>query len=268
MHTLTQDGTRIWWDSSGAGDPVLLLNGLGSPSDVWFRLAPHLAPQHRVITLDNRGTGRSDVPACPYGIALLAADALAVLDAAEVDAAHVLGISMGGLIAQELALSHPARVRSLVLASTHPGFTEPLVTDAEAVAGLAASALLSGEARMDSLIPFIYAAATPRTRIAEDHGVRAARPTSQAGFLAQLQGVGTWGRPAELANLTVPVLVLHGREDRLVPLPNGERLATLIPRARLEVLDGASHEVFTDAETESARAVLEFLAGVPVALGE
>jgi pimeloyl-ACP methyl ester carboxylesterase len=268
MEALADDGVRLWWESSGSGDPVLLLNGLGSPSDVWFRLAPHLSAGYRVLTMDNRGTGRSEVPPGPYPITRLAADAIAVLDAAGAAAAHVLGISMGGLIAQEVALANPKRVLSLILVSTHPGFTEPRVSDPEAVQSLAAAAALPGDERVDALIPFIYAPATPRERIAEDHAVRAGRPTTQAGFVAQLQGAGTWGRPQDLASLGVPVLVLHGRQDRLVPLPNGERLAELIPGSRLHVLEGASHEVFTDAEREAADAVLSFLATVPVMLGE
>src|ERR1700741_3500666 len=109
------DGVEIFWDEEGKGDPVLLIMGLGWPSDMWYRTKPLLAVQYRTIIFDNRGAARSEMPAGPYPIATMASDAAAVLDAAGVQSAHIYGVSMGGMIAQEFALQYPHRVRSLIL---------------------------------------------------------------------------------------------------------------------------------------------------------
>src|SRR5438128_2110773 len=119
-----RDGTRIYWTETGAGDPLLLIMGLGATHEWWYRLAPIVSERFRTIMHDNRGVGRSDVPPGPYSIADMADDAAAVLDAAGVDGAHVFGASMGGMIAQELVLRHPRRVRSLILGCTACGGRE------------------------------------------------------------------------------------------------------------------------------------------------
>src|ERR1700685_4666622 len=114
-------GTKIHWDEQGTGAPILLIMGLGYPSAMWHRMRPELAASYRTIALDNRGAGQSDVPPGPYSIALMASDAAAVLDAAGVLSAHVFGVSMGGMIAQEFALQYPERVQSLILGCTAAG---------------------------------------------------------------------------------------------------------------------------------------------------
>jgi len=103
----TDDGTTLWWEAVGRGEPLLLIQGLGYPSDMWYRVIGPLSVDHRVIRFDNRGVGRSDVPAGPYPIPRMVADAMAVLSAAGETSAHVFGVSMGGIIAQELVLTHP-----------------------------------------------------------------------------------------------------------------------------------------------------------------
>jgi 3-oxoadipate enol-lactonase len=121
MAFLQNQGAKIYWDEQGTGDPVLLIMGLGYPSYLWHRTRPALKERYRTIALDNRGSGQSDAPPGPYSIAMMASDAAAALDAAGVDRAHVFGLSMGGMIAQEFALQYSARVRSLILGCTAPG---------------------------------------------------------------------------------------------------------------------------------------------------
>ena len=113
MHT-TRDGTRLYWTEQGSGEPLLLIMGLGATHVWWHRLTPILSSRFRTILFDNRGVGESDMPPGPYEMAAMADDAMAVLDAAKVDTAHVYGASMGGMIAQEVVLRHPQRVRSLI----------------------------------------------------------------------------------------------------------------------------------------------------------
>src|ERR1700738_3751089 len=114
-------GARIHWDEEGSGTPLLLIRGLGRAWHAWNRSRPILSEKYRTIALDNRGVGKSEAPAGPYSIAQMAADAAAVLNAARVNAAHIFGVSMGGMIAQEFALQYPNRVRSLILGSTAAG---------------------------------------------------------------------------------------------------------------------------------------------------
>src|SRR5262252_10276559 len=121
MAFIDNQGAKIYWDEQGEGEPVLLIMGLGYPSDMWYRTRPLLSARYRTITLDNRGVGRSGMPPGPYPIALMASDAAAVLDASGHESAHVYGVSMGGMIAQEFALQYPERVRSLILGCTASG---------------------------------------------------------------------------------------------------------------------------------------------------
>jgi 3-oxoadipate enol-lactonase len=118
MSLVENRGAKIYWDEQGQGEPVLLIMGLGWASNMWHRTRPVLAARYRTIAFDNRGAGRSDTPPGPYSIALLASDAAAVLDAAGVESADVLGASMGGMISQEFALQYPKRVHSLILGCT------------------------------------------------------------------------------------------------------------------------------------------------------
>src|SRR6266436_8122541 len=115
---------KIYWEDQGEGDPLLLIMGLGYTMEMWYRTAPVLSQRYRTISFDNRGVGRSDVPPGPYQIPTMAADAAAVMDSAGVERAHVFGISMGGMIAQEFALRYPNRVCSLILGCTTHGGAE------------------------------------------------------------------------------------------------------------------------------------------------
>ena len=123
MSFVENQGAKIYWDEEGPGEPLLLIMGLSYPSYMWHRTRPVLAKRHRTIALDNRGVGQSDAPPGAYSIALMASDAAAVLDAARVQSAHVFGVSMGGMIAQEFALQYPDRVLSLILGCTASGGT-------------------------------------------------------------------------------------------------------------------------------------------------
>src|SRR5215472_9043093 len=145
MGFVVNQGTKIYWDEQGQGEPLLLIMGLGYPSDAWYRTRPALAGKYRTIAFDNRGVGRTEMPPGPYPIPVMASDAAAVLDAAGVDKAHVFGISMGGMIAQEFALQYPQRVRSLVLGCTASGGPTAVRADGEATQMLMARGSMTGE---------------------------------------------------------------------------------------------------------------------------
>jgi pimeloyl-ACP methyl ester carboxylesterase len=262
MPFIQNQGARIYWDERSVGDPVLLIMGLGYPSDMWWRTRPVLDARYRTIVLDNRGVGRNDMPPGPYPIALMAADALAVLDAAEVESAHVFGISMGGMIAQEFALQYPQRVRSLILGCTAAGGPTAVRAEPEASALLMNRGSMTPEEAAVAAIPYIYDRDTPRERIEEDLAIRRpwfARPET---YVAQLQGILAWEAYSRLPQLKVPTLVIHGENDRLVPLGNGQQIAARIPGAKLVPLPNASHIFPTDQSTACHAAILEFLATV------
>jgi pimeloyl-ACP methyl ester carboxylesterase len=234
--------------------------GLGYTLEMWHRTAPILSARYRTILFDNRGVGRSDVPTGPYSIRSMAADAAAVLDAAGVDRAHVFGISMGGMIAQEFALQYPERVRSLILGCTSHGGPEAVLADAEVLTTLAARATMSAEEGVRAMIPFVYDRSTPTERIEEDLVIRRRTFPTIQGYLGQLQGIFAFESRSRLSQLRVPTLVVHGESDRLVPPENGRRLARFIEGARLEMIAGASHIFPTDQPEKTHSAINIFLA--------
>jgi pimeloyl-ACP methyl ester carboxylesterase len=258
----SSDGARIHYEVHGAGDPVLLIMGLGSNAHGWHRTIPWLSERYEVIAFDNRGTGRSDVPGGAYTIAQMAADASAVLDACGRTTAHVVGASLGGMIAQRFAIAYPERLRSLTLVCTTPGGASHVPAAPEVQA-----ALVQGGDDPSTLYRrnawFLYGDET-RTRfperIEEDVEVRSRIPTPPGGYLGQLQAAMGHDAWEGLPQVGVPVLVVHGDADLLVPTANGHLLAQRIPNAELVLLPGAGHMLQADASEGYRTALLDFLA--------
>ena len=259
MPFIENQGARIYWDEQGHGEPVLMIMGLGWASALWHRSRPVLASPYRTITLDNRGVGRSDVPRGPYPIALMASDAAAVLDAAGVEGAHVFGLSMGGMIAQEFALQYPKRVRSLILGCTAAGGSTAARAAPEVIDVLTREGMTVDE-YVAAINPFIYDPGTPRERIEEDTALRKQWWPNRDGYLAQLQGIIAWEAYGRLPQIAVSTLVLHGETDQLVPPENGRLIADRIRGARLVMIPHASHILPTDQPGAVHQAVLDFLA--------
>ncbi len=251
-------GTRIYWEEEGQGEPVLLIMGLGWASYLWHRTRPLVAKQYRAITLDNRGVGRSDVPAGPYPISLMASDAAAVLDAAGVESAHVIGMSMGGMIAQEFALQYPSRVRSLILGCTASGGPHAVQAEPGVLQIMTRVGMSSEEAAL-AINPFIYDANTPPERINEDMEIRREWYPTVEGKTAQLQGIIAWEAYSRISQITAPTLVIHGESDRLIPPANARLIAQRIPGAKLVVIPHASHIFSTDQPDVAHQAIFEFL---------
>ncbi|HTW57703.1 MAG TPA: alpha/beta fold hydrolase [Terriglobales bacterium] len=258
MAFVDNQGTKIYWDEQGQGEPVLLIMGLGYASALWHRSRPVLSQRFRTIAFDNRGVGQSDVPPGPYSIAAMASDAAAVLDAAGVSRAHVFGVSMGGMVAQEFALQYPARTRSLILGCTAAGGPSAVRADRKVTDILFAQGMTIEQAR-EAILPYIYDAATPHEKIDEDTIVRRRWLPTTAGYMAQLQGILAWEGYSRIDRITAPTLVIHGKSDALVPPANGKLIVQRIPGARLVLLDEASHLFFTDQTQSSHKEILEFL---------
>lgn len=259
MAFVQNQGARIYWDERGLGEPVLLIMGLGYTSDMWYRTRPVLAAQYRTLAFDNRGVGRSDAPGGPYAISLMASDAAAVLDAARVENAHIFGVSMGGMVAQEFALKYPGRVRSLILGCTAAGGPTALRAESEAREVLMARTTMSPEQAAEAAVPFIYDSATPRQRIDEDLSIRRPWFPGAEAYRAQLHGILAWEAYSRLAAICVPTLVIHGESDRLVPPGNGKLIAERIAGAKLVMIPRASHLFLTDQTETANSAILGFL---------
>jgi 3-oxoadipate enol-lactonase len=253
------NGTRIYWTESGAGEPLLLIMGLGYSHEMWHRSIPEFSVHYRVIAFDNRGVGKSDVPPGPYTIAAMAADAAAVLDAADVETAFVYGVSMGGMIAQEFALQYPARVRKLILGCTACGGPKAVRAEREVNDVLMNRGNMPKEQAIQAAIPFIYDSHTPPERIDEDLAIRRRTFPPPEAYTAQLQGILGWQSYDRLSQIEVPTLVIHGETDRLVPIGNGRLIADAIPNAEWLSVQNASHLYTTDQPEFSNAAVLAFL---------
>jgi 3-oxoadipate enol-lactonase len=249
-------------DAVGDSPALLMIMGLAGSGAMWWRLAPYVTRRYRAIVFDNRGTGRSSPLRTRLTMSDLVRDALAVLDGAGIERVHVLGASMGGMIAQHLALDHRHRVRSLVLAcTTAGGRREP--PNLRVVASVALRPLIGPERSFRLLAPALY---SPRTRIdrrermREDMGIRL---SDRVGTLtawrqsAAIAGHDTRARLHELDGL--PTLVLHGLDDHLISPERGRELARLIPGSRFAEIADAGHMLVTDAEQKVAAAVIDHL---------
>lgn len=255
------EGAELYWESTGAGAPVLLVMGLGMNATGWWRTVPVLSEALRVIAFDNRGVGRSDVTPGPYSVTQMADDAIAVLDAAEEQSAHVYGISLGGMIAQQIALRHPARVRRLVLGATTPGGAHAAPLDDDVVQFFLRRREMPAEEAVWASVPYNYGPRGRREggqRIAEDIAQRLRYPVRPEGYAAQLGGALHHDAFDSLEQIDHETLVVHGEADRMVPPANGALLAERIPDARLETWPEAGHLYPTDAP-EADVGVLRFL---------
>jgi 3-oxoadipate enol-lactonase len=252
-------GTEIYWERSGAGEPLLLIQGMSGTRVTWGEpFLSALRPDFDCVVFDNRGVGDSDLTETPFTITDLAADALAVMDAAGLETAHVLGISMGGMTAQELALDHPDRIRSLTLGCTYPGGPgSSLISQEDAVPLL--EAMSSGE--LDRALRAMYAVnLSSGFRANESHfedftEMAKALPARQQTIQLQLGAIGGHDTQARLAEIAAPTLVIHGTEDKMIPVANGELIASLIPDARLEILDGVGHMFWWEQPAHSAELI-------------
>lgn len=250
------DGVQIAWEETGSGPDVVLVHGLGYARWGWEPLVPLLARHHRVILFDNRGIGESDVPPGPYTARVMMQDVTAVLDAAGAARAHVVGTSLGGMIAQEFAADHPERVDRLVLMSTTPGGHAAYPMPDATIRLLADAATMEPA---DALRAFVENAlgTPPDPEIVERilrH--RVTNPQVPAGWQAQA-AAGTGFDPGEL-KITAPTLVVHGTEDRVVDVRNAALLGKRIPDSRVVTVSGG-HLMFWEDPHKVAAAILEFL---------
>jgi 3-oxoadipate enol-lactonase len=259
----TNGTVKLHWESFGEGPAVLLVAGQGMTVDGWWATIPVLTRSFRVIAFDNRGTGGSSRVPWPYSVAHMANDAVAVLDAAGEQSAHVYGISLGSLVAQEVALRHPDRVQALVLgASSAGGFAayKPSPSSFAQTFLVRAGAMGPEEAEW-AAVPYTYAEKTRRfhpERIGADIAHRVSSPPEPLAYLHQAAAVAAHDAYERLNQMTAPTLVVHGEQDVFVPPANAVVLAERIPGAQLRLWPDAGH-MYTIDEPRADREIAGFL---------
>ncbi|MFA5399179.1 MAG: alpha/beta fold hydrolase [Dehalococcoidia bacterium] len=256
---------KLHYEMSGEGPPLLLINGYGDHTGHWFCMRPVLDRHFTVLAYDNRGSGRSDKPDLPYTMKMLAGDAATLLDELGISRAHVFGVSMGGMVAQELALGYPRKLNSLVLGCTIPGGVNTVYPEPEVLAFL-----LDGE-RSKHLKPaemaremwtYTCTAAFRQTHpeVGEEYiKITTMFPAPQHGLQWQGDAIAahdTWDR---LPDINATTLVIAGSEDRLVPPRNSQNLAARIPGARAIILENAGHGFFYEAADKAGKIITDFL---------
>jgi pimeloyl-ACP methyl ester carboxylesterase len=232
---------RIKWESQGDGTPVLLMHGLGYTREGWGPLRELLARRYRVISFDNRGIGESEIPPGPYTVEELAADAVAVLDEAGVERAHVLAASLGGFAAQVVAADYPERVDRLVLACTSPGGAGAFPLPEGTLRLMAEAPSLPPEVALRRFVENALAPGAPEELVDEILAYRQAHPPDPAGWAAQAAAGAAWDANGRDERISASTLVVTGTADQVVDPRNSTLLADRIPGARLATIEGAGH---------------------------
>ncbi|WP_196222485.1 alpha/beta fold hydrolase [Micromonospora sp. CP22] len=252
-HAMAADGTPVAFDLRGTGPPLVLLSGQANNRHWWDRVRGDFDDSYTTIAVDFRGTGESGKPNIPYSTRGFADDVRAVLDELRVECAHVYGTSMGGRVAQWLAIDHPDRVGALVLGCTSPGGPRSVERDQSVRRALAVDQ--PAAALLDLMYTPAWLAANPGP--VTTLGDPAMPPFARARHLAASSQHDAWD---SLPQITAPTLVIHGTDDRLSPVENAHLLVERIPNATLLLIPGARHAYFEECREVAGPRVLSFLA--------
>jgi 3-oxoadipate enol-lactonase len=262
------NGVKLHYEIEGQGHPLLLIMGLGAPAAAWDPIfIQEMTKTHKVVTYDNRGTGLSEKPDIPYSIAMFASDAVGLLDALDISRAHVFGVSMGGMIAQETAIHYPQRVASLILGCTTPGGKRAVPAPPQSLKALEGRAGQTPEeaARAGWKLSFSEGFIREHRDELEAHLPRVlAHVTPRFAYERHFQATMTLRVFKQLKEVKAPTLVATGRDDVLIPAANSEILAREIPGAELAIFDDAGHGFITSAREPFLRVLREFLSGQSV----
>ena len=254
MPVAKANGIHINYQIEGEGHPLLMVAGLGADLSIWNRQVPVLSKHYKLIRFDNRGVGKSDKPVGEYSTKIMADDAVGLLDALGIDKAIVLGISMGGMIAQEISITHPQRVSKLILACTYACQNRESGNSDKAKKLLTLSGLrfswgfmfLICNSRLLSLIFFVLSV------------IKATKDT-KAAYKSQLVACLKHSALDRLDLITAPTLVIFGTNDRLIRPSSSELIASRIPNAKLAKIADGSHMMFMESAPAFNSEVLSFL---------
>lgn len=264
MPRVEVNGIGIHYEEHGSGPPLVMIGGLGADTYLWSKQVPAFAKRFRVVVFDNRGSGESDKPDKPYSIPMMVDDTFGLMRAIGIERAHVMGASLGGLIAQELVLTHPEMVDRLVLVCTTsngPRSTRPSLWS---LIPMVFALRRTGDPAADTRRAFsIFAHPTwlkeNPGEVEEYVAWRVAHPQPRSAFKRQRGAIRGFHREDRLGTITAPTLIVHGDSDRIAPVANARVLGELIPGAKVVILEESGHACSFDQRDRFNQAVLEFL---------
>ena len=265
MPTIHANGLNIAYHEQGDGEPLILIRGYANSGALWYDQVPELSAHFRVIAMDNRGTGESDKPEEPYTIADMAGDVIGLIEKLDLGSAHLLGISMGGMIAMQAALDAPHAVRSLVLGCTTCSGTRGFNPDPKVAEMFKTLPELSDEENVRRSIPVLFSEKTIRERPEIcDRYVRESlkhRPPMST-FVNHIKAISRFDLCERLSEIRQPTLILHGDGDLLILSDMARVLHEAIPDSRMELVPGLGHLFFMEQAAAFNRSVIAFLGGL------
>ncbi|MGO9452301.1 MAG: alpha/beta fold hydrolase [Candidatus Binataceae bacterium] len=261
MERARVNGVELAYELRGAGAPLVIIHGAQGDQTMFTAMASAFAANFHVLTFDQRGSGLSEKPDMPYSIAMLADDTAALMDKVGFSAAHVIGVSMGGTIAQELALRHPQKVRALVLGCTTPGGPKAIRAAGNALSAYSTNSMSAeerGRALAESAFTRGYIESHPEiiTTMIE---ARRQRPIDSTAFGHRMKAIAGHDAYDRLAQIGCPTLVITGKDDALIPWENSRIIAERIAGAKLVILEPAGHCFWIEQAEQSRDAISRFL---------
>ena len=268
MPYVVSGDVKIYYEIRGTGPSLVLIEGLGYASWMWIMQVDDLSKDHKLIIFDNRGVGKSDKPNYPYTMDMFADDLRVVLKEAEAEPAHILGVSMGGMIAQTFALKYPELVKSLILVSTHHGGPdiEPIPKETlQAIFGEPPPHIKTEKELYMYKMSYAFSEEWVKNnqetleRLVE---LRMREPQPWEAYMNQAHAAVSFNASSEVSRIAVPTLIVHGDADRVVPVANAFKLHSKLRNSRLVVFRGAGHLVIVERAAEFNRLVREFVKSV------
>jgi pimeloyl-ACP methyl ester carboxylesterase len=253
------NGASLYYEASGSGPYLILIEGLGVATWLWEKQVPEFAKHFTTIVYDNRGVGKSDKPAGPYTIGMMADDLAALLDSLKISRAHLLGVSMGGFIAQDFAVRYPQKVDRLILVSTSAGGPEHVPMAPEVLAQMFATDGTPRELVRRKLALAYSEAFMQSPEVGHLLDLRLADPQPSHAFMAQATAGANFNASDRVQNIEAACLIMAATGDRLVPVVNAQNLAKKIPQSQIKIYEGYGHQFFVEMPDRFNRDVIEFL---------
>jgi pimeloyl-ACP methyl ester carboxylesterase len=261
----TVNGIKIYYEEQGKGEPLILINGLAFPMDLWFAQIRELSKDFRVIALDNRGIGRTDQPDEEYSIAMMASDTVGLLKALGIEKSHVAGLSMGGFISQEIALSYPDVVNRLILIATGMGGGRSAELGRpfwEKAAAAISGKLPEQVYRIDLTLMTAPGFVEKHSDILDQAvSLRMKNPQPLHAFLRQFAAANVFNINNRAQNITQPTLIILGKDDPIFPIPLAEDYQKTLPKAKMIIYENCGHAILLEKPDQLSRDIREFLKG-------